>query len=797
MDIVCGLSRTQDPHPGYHTIAREMGRYWKLHQVFLLVRRFYSGWRRNELSFWVYAGGEILERYHGNRPSAIVEIALTQSHLLSRLDSVQLVGMRLDEDPFLKQQLYMACAPAADLTDEVQGIRIDEQGYTIGFLLVPKGASNVLLTEDTEILKRSVRLAFERTSSAYAENEQLCNSLSAIAGQLFRNCSDTSSLEFGSSREPRSDDVLQEFLDYTRTTMKAQRCALFLVDERENSLTLERISEQTDSENKLHYEEIPHIPSYDLVNYSSEKRGQGVTPWVLYRKEPFNARSYEELISNSEGHHKGNWDDLIYGGKDKARNDFKCVYMTPLLAGAKAIGVLKCENRTLEAPYPFFDQTDERQINSLAGVLVNLVVSQRIERRRYDRALPAISEILLRDFGQSQLFKSLLSECRSRLHADLCSLFVTSGGDLVLRAIVGLDKDKEARLLDFRYENYRTSDGLTCLVLRQHKSFNMRSYKDLADRAERKGPGKWDDIVYDGNAAVMFKSLYSIPLRIGEEDVGVLKVENKNVAPFYFTESDERLFDLIGRLIAIGVKYDNEAYLGLMLRAAEMGFLASGIAHEFNTYLQSIQGISDVIGLDAEGNIRRQVNKLSRQIKLAAKTIDNFRMIRDRKQEVETFPIDQRVDEIVKIVDERFRNNQIELEYQKNHFEVTMNSSEFQTILINLLRNAHDAIVETKRPGKVYLAVRESGEGRFIIEVADTGTGFDRDKMQYLGAPYYTTKSAAGGTGMGLFWIYRIVERNRGEIDPVANNQFGGATIRVTLPKHCGANDHANPGGKR
>jgi hypothetical protein len=427
IETVGSLTRSKDPHPHYHMMARHMGRHWKLEQVFLLVRRFYSGLERHELSFWVYAGGDISERYGDSRPGAIVELSLTQSILLSHLEKHPVADIALDDDYDLKEKLYMACSPASDLVMHMCGARILGHGdKVIGFLLVPKSASEVLDTGATEILRRAVMIAFERTLSAYAESEQLQTSLSAMAEDLFIMFSDVPSGEIDENDESTTDDVLQTFLDYTRTTMKAQKCALFLVSNQENSLTLERISEQRDKESTLHYDQIPHIPSYDLTHYDPTKSGQGVTPWVWNRKRPFNARSYEELLANSEGHHKGNWDAFIYGGTQKAKHDFKCVYMTPLMAGERAIGVLKCENRTSDARLPFFDQIDERKINLLAGVLANLVVSQRIERRRYDNALPAISEILLRDFGQPILFRSLLVECRRRLHADLCSLFVVT-----------------------------------------------------------------------------------------------------------------------------------------------------------------------------------------------------------------------------------------------------------------------------------------------------------------------------------------------------------------------------------
>ena len=335
-------------------MAQRIARYWNLQQVFFFVRRFFSGWEKHELSFWVYAAGQIRDQYKDNPHGAIVEIALTRSSFLDSLGKNGCGDMLINSDPFLKEKLYMACAPASDIANEMSGISIvDDRNDPIGFLLLPKNCANFLNTAEANIVKQAVRVAFERSSSAYAESERLQTSLSAIAQQLFKIFSEVAPSETGTNAEPATDDVLQEFLDYTRTTMRAQKCALFLVSDQGNRLTLERISEpeQKDSHHKLHYDQIPHIPSYDLTHYDPSKPGQGVTPWVLYRKKPFNARSYEELLTSSEGHHKGNWDAFIYGGTDNAKNDFKCLYMTPLLAGERAIGVLKCENRTPDSRY--------------------------------------------------------------------------------------------------------------------------------------------------------------------------------------------------------------------------------------------------------------------------------------------------------------------------------------------------------------------------------------------------------------------------------------------------------------
>jgi C4-dicarboxylate-specific signal transduction histidine kinase len=287
--------------------------------------------------------------------------------------------------------------------------------------------------------------------------------------------------------------------------------------------------------------------------------------------------------------------------------------------------------------------------------------------------------------------------------------------------------------------------------------------------------------VYDNDTKNRFRSLYSIPLRIGEEDIGVLKVENKSVSPFYFTDSDERLFDMIGRLIAIGVKYDNEQYLGSMLRAAELGFLASGIAHEFKNYLQRFTSIGSLISNQGQiSEIRSYISDLQTQIQMASQSIDSFKLIRNRKAEVETFNIDQLVRQIIDISSVRVRNSEIEFEYINKGVEmVTMNPAEVQTILINLLRNAFEAVSDIRVDRIVQLKIHEE-KGKVIFEIADSGGDLDPKIAKHMFAPYYTTKMM--GMGMGLFWVREIVERNHGVVSHYPSKNFRGTTFRVELP---------------
>ena len=574
-------------------------------------------------------------------------------------------------------------------------------------------------------------------------------------------------------------DVLQHVLDYTRDFLGAEKCALFLDDLNASVLVLERVSGTVD------FAKLKDIATYDLRQAGP---GSGVTPWVYRRRKPFNARNFDELRHNSEGHWKGNWDSPMYGGPDHARVGFQCVYMAPLLAGNRAIGVIKYENRTPKAGLQYFTAGDERFIDMIAALVTNLVISQRIERNRYDRILPGISTALVAHFDKPSSYSNLLETCRNILSADICSLFLLDEqSNLRLECIVGIPQEKVDLLRGFHYDNYRVSKGLTPWILTKATPFNVRSYPDLRGRSEGHHLGRWDQVIYDGRPAELFKSLYSVPLIIGDQPIGVFKVENKNIQPFYFTESDERLVDLIGRLIAVGVRYaktrENEQYLFQMARNVELGYLAAGVSHEFNTYLHNMLNHAQLAKNQCqEKNVTDELNDIMHSISEAQKVIDLFRSIRTSSAGAAEVDMDEVVQTILKLSGASFIAHSIKVSYKNDGVEkVCLNLGELQSIVINLLNNACDAVKDQARDNRIVkVFVRPDQDQRFTIEVADSGPGISESATNLVFAPFYTTKDR--GMGIGLYLVQRLVNNMGGKIT-VRSQELGGASFVVTLPR--------------
>src|SRR5207253_10134711 len=107
---------------------------------------------------------------------------------------------------------------------------------------------------------------------------------------------------------------------------------------------------------------------------------------------------------------------------------------------------------------------------------------------------------------------------------------------------------------------------------------------------------------------------------------------------------------------------------------------------------------------------------------------------------------------------------------------------QLQQVILNLLRNASDAMVGVDdRPRQLLIRTRRDGDDRVRLCVQDTGTGVNPQDFERLFEAFYTTKS--GGMGIGLSVSRSIIERHHGRLW-VEPNDGPGATFVFSIP--CG-----------
>lgn len=117
---------------------------------------------------------------------------------------------------------------------------------------------------------------------------------------------------------------------------------------------------------------------------------------------------------------------------------------------------------------------------------------------------------------------------------------------------------------------------------------------------------------------------------------------------------------------------------------------------------------------------------------------------------------------------------------------VSLDRRAMRRAVINLVKNAAEAIHEHKGKGTVTVSTRPGDKGRALLVVEDDGPGIPPDLRDKIFEPYYTSKEH--GTGLGLAIVKRTVFEHQGELEVLAR-EGGGAIFLLTFPLAPGQDD--------
>jgi signal transduction histidine kinase len=109
--------------------------------------------------------------------------------------------------------------------------------------------------------------------------------------------------------------------------------------------------------------------------------------------------------------------------------------------------------------------------------------------------------------------------------------------------------------------------------------------------------------------------------------------------------------------------------------------------------------------------------------------------------------------------------------------QVRMSTDHLKQVLLNLVRNAEDAMPSG---GHLRIQTAPADEGLEVI-VTDSGCGIAQEHIPYLFDPFFSTKADQGGMGLGLSVLYGIIKNAHGHIE-VESEVGKGSTFRVVLP---------------
>jgi len=249
---------------------------------------------------------------------------------------------------------------------------------------------------------------------------------------------------------------------------------------------------------------------------------------------------------------------------------------------------------------------------------------------------------------------------------------------------------------------------------------------------------------------------------------------------------------LVGQVILVEQdvteKHRLEAIVAQSEKLAAIGQLAAGVAHEINNPLTAILANAQMLQRELHPNDDKQ-ELVSLIAKAGARAAQVVRSLLDlaRQEQYEFLPTD--VNETVRKALELVRHEivshsiALSLDLPEDLPLIRASQNHLHGIWVNLLVNAVDAVEEQTSSGdvrEIKVATRYASS-EVHISITDTGKGIPPERLQRIFDPFYTTKIAGRGTGLGLAVCDRIVKHHGGHIR--VKSQLGvGTEFTVILP---------------
>lgn len=219
-------------------------------------------------------------------------------------------------------------------------------------------------------------------------------------------------------------------------------------------------------------------------------------------------------------------------------------------------------------------------------------------------------------------------------------------------------------------------------------------------------------------------------------------------------------------------------------RLATMGFLVASISHEIGSPLSVISSVAQI--LQSKRGISREVRERGialiadnvRRMLLITRKLSSFSRVADSVRR--EFAVDDAIDEAALQLRYDSLGETVGFEHQRAPDAVVLGYQDaLQQVFHNLFLNAAQAM---KGEGNITVVTRPGPSSLIHVTVSDTGPGIESEILGRVLEPFFTTKPAGGGLGLGLAISSEIVNEHGGQLAAVASMQ-GGATFEVQLPR--------------
>ncbi|WP_162292650.1 PAS domain S-box protein [Hartmannibacter diazotrophicus] len=229
-------------------------------------------------------------------------------------------------------------------------------------------------------------------------------------------------------------------------------------------------------------------------------------------------------------------------------------------------------------------------------------------------------------------------------------------------------------------------------------------------------------------------------------------------------------------------------------RLEALGRLAGGIVHDFNNVLAVISGNLELIAKKQHDDRTRHWIQAALDAAETGASINQRLLAITRKKSRQKRTID--VVRKLRSMGELFRrivgeDINLEVDVPDEKLFIAVDPGDLDSALLNLVANARDAMPDG---GTLRIAVRRANEGGkggvhrhpkgndVVLSVQDTGIGMSKETIRLAAEPFFTTKPAGKGVGLGLTGVHAFADQNGGTVR-IVSEIGAGTDVRIMLPE--------------
>lgn len=216
-----------------------------------------------------------------------------------------------------------------------------------------------------------------------------------------------------------------------------------------------------------------------------------------------------------------------------------------------------------------------------------------------------------------------------------------------------------------------------------------------------------------------------------------------------------------------------------------LGEMSAGLAHEFKNALAALHGYAQLMqSLKLDENGQEASTALLQEVRHLSEMVTAFlNFARPQPLDLADVSLRELIEDCTLELRALYDEQRVELKIEGDFADVRVDERMLRQALLNLIRNAAEAIDEESKERRVLLrgsSQRDAaGKAWAVVEIRDTGCGLQPNDLQRIFIPFFTTKST--GHGVGLALAHRVITDHGGTLT-AANAPEGGAIFTIRLP---------------